>query len=90
LVDRVKRHSRKLSNSLTKPLGYHSVVGGGEGTEVVREDSKYEMRALMDPSRSRVVTPTAVVGKMSGESYSFSGSDVEGDRDSGKGMVKLL
>ena len=84
-LDRVKAHSRKLSNSLTKPLspqwplgGYHA-VGGSE----VREDSKYEMRALIDPnSVTRTASPVlASGGKSSGESHSFS--DWE-DRDSGK------
>ena len=79
-LDRVRAHSRKISNSLTKPLGYHAVEG--------REDSKYEMRALMDPSRTRV----ASAGKMSGESFSVAGSEAEAeaeDRDYSKGMVKI-
>ena len=72
-LDRLKAHSRKITNSLTKPLGYQS-VGSKDG-------SPYEMRALMDVSRVQVVSP----GKLSGESYSFEGS--EEDRDSGKVMM---
>jgi hypothetical protein len=82
-LERVKRHSRKISNSFTKgpmfggaPGVYHQV-----GTE--NEDAKYEMRALMDPSET-VVVP---MGKMSGESFSVGGSEIE-DRDSGK-VVKF-
>ena len=42
LGDRVRAHSRKISNSLTgmKGVGYHSVSGGGDG--------RYEMLAMMD------------------------------------------
>ena len=79
-LERVRKHSRKISNSLTKspPFGngYHHVgLEKGEG--------KYEMRSLMDPSET-VVVP---LGKMSGESFSVGGSDIE-DRDSGK-VVKI-
>ena len=77
-MERVKRHSRKISNSLTKgqPFGngYH-YVGMDKG------EAKYEMRALMDPSET-VVVP---LGKMSGESFSVGGSEIE-DRDGGKGF----
>lgn len=79
--DRVKRHSRKISNSLTKPLGYHAVSNEGEVdlTERRVEESKYEMRALMESSRSRPVSG----GKMSSESYENSGSEL-GERDGAK------
>jgi len=74
-LDRIKAHSRKISNSLSKPLGYQS-VGKAEG-------SPYEMRALMDPSRTQIP-----VGKMSGESYSVAGS--EEDKDSAKAGIGRL
>ena len=81
----MKAHSRKISNSLTKPLGYHSVNGScGEGKGLDSEMSKYEMRALMDPSRTQVTAP----GKLSGESFSGEGSDLQ-DRDSGKGLPRI-
>ena len=76
-LERVRRHSRKISNSFTKgfacpPGVYHHVgVEGG--------DAKYEMRALMAPSET-VVVP---MGKESGDSFSVGGSEIE-DRDSGK------
>ena len=81
----MKRHSRKISNSLTKPLaGYHA-VGGGIGVG----DARYEMRSLMDPSQTRVASPVVTMeGKLSGESFSVGGSEQE-DADSGKGMVKI-
>ena len=82
----MKRHSRKIGNSLTKPLGYHSVSldGDVDVTERRTEESKYEMRALMESSGSQRVS----TGKMSGESYDVSGSELE-DRDSGKGLERL-
>ncbi|KAK4899937.1 hypothetical protein LTR27_002698 [Elasticomyces elasticus] len=75
-LDRVRAHTRKISNSLTKPLGYQTVGGKEHG-------SPYEMRSLMDPSRTQVISP----GKMSGESYSVAGSEEE--RDSAKGGLKF-
>lgn len=83
-LDRVRAHTRKISNSLgvTKPLGYQSVAGGG---------SPYEMRSLMDPSvgsRTQMVgAEGGSPGKMSGESYSVAGSEEE--RDSAKGGLGL-
>jgi hypothetical protein len=50
-------------------------------------ESKYEMRALMDPSETRVVSPILAGGKVSGESFSVGGSEFE-DADSGK-VVKI-
>ncbi|KAK3721316.1 hypothetical protein LTR37_003192 [Vermiconidia calcicola] len=89
-LERVKRHSRKISNTLRTSSGGGVAGGPGGG------DWKYEMRALMDPSSREasegnlhVVAP----GKESGESFSASGSERDGvvmmDRDSGKGMVKV-
>lgn len=77
----MKRHSRKISNSLTKPLGYHAVSPDAEVdlTERRVEESKYEMRALMKSSRGRPVS----AGKLSSESYENSGSEL-GERDGGK------
>jgi hypothetical protein len=71
----VKRHSRKISNSLSKSGGYQHV------------DGKYEMRALMDPSETRVVSPILGGGKVSGESFSVGGSEFE-DADGGM-VVKI-
>jgi hypothetical protein len=56
--------------------GYHHV-----GTE--KGEGKYEMRSLMDPSETMVMP----IGKMSGESFSVGGSEME-DRDSEK-VVKF-
>lgn len=78
----MKAHSRKISDSLKQSWSGYQTIGGtggsrenGTGSEVAREDSKYEMRALMDPSR------TQVTGKMSGESFSVGGSEMGEDRD---------
>jgi hypothetical protein len=76
--DLVKAHTRKISNSLTKPPGYQPVKG-----RAAREGSQYELRALMDPSRTQVVDGR---GK-SGESYSVAGSE-EG-RDSASSGLKV-
>ena len=74
-LEKVRRHSRKISNSLTPKSGYLQ-VGGLE-----REGSKYEMRSLIEPGEMVVVD----MGKQSGESFSVGGSEVEiGERDSGK------
>lgn len=56
----IRAHSRKISDALSKPLGYEKVVGGREGGGGV------EMRGLMD----------AGVGKGSAESWSVAGSDL--------------
>ncbi len=82
-MEGLKRHSRKLSNSLSnsvsKPLGSAGLGGGflGGGEGLGREDSKYEMRALMEPSRS---TSQA---KLSHDSYGSS----ESERAAGRGAV---
>lgn len=79
--DSIRAHSRKISDALSKPLGYEKVG------RTSREGSPYEMRALMDPSRTVVGGAAQVEAKMSGESFSVDGSDGEvvvGERDSGK------
>ena len=68
LIDRVKAHTRKLSASLTKPIGYQAMGRGHDD-----DGQPFEMRALMEPSRTQ-----SLEGKESGESSSFQGS--EGDR----------
>jgi hypothetical protein len=84
--DSIRAHSRKISDVLSKPLGYEKVHGG----RVSREGSPYEMRALMDPSRTVVGGAAQVAeGKMSADSFSVDGSEGEnvvGERDSGKAM----
>lgn len=81
-MERVKRHGRKISNSLsgslTGGLGWQNGDGG--------EERKYEMRGLMESHQpSRVVTPSEQKG-----SYEFGhGGDGDGDGDSGKGMMGL-
>lgn len=72
-LDRVRAHARKVSNSLTKPLGGYQAVTGRNSKE---GGNPYEMRSLMAPSGTQVV---GVVGKMSGESYSVAGSEEEKD-----------
>lgn len=69
----IRVHSRKISDALSKPLG-----GGYEkvGGRVSRGGSPYEMRALMDPSRT-VVGGAAQVEKMSRDSFSVDGNDGE-------------
>ena len=83
----MKRHSRKISNSLTKPLGYPAVNNPADDALAGKgyEDSKYEMRALMEPSHTQMA---AAPGKLNGESFDVSGSEL-GDRDSGKGMMRV-
>ena len=77
-LEKMKRHSRKISNSFVKgPVfgqGYHPV---GDFKDMERGDSKYEMRALMDPSETRVVSAGLPAGKCSEESFSVGGSEVE-------------
>jgi hypothetical protein len=82
--DSIRAHSRKISDALSKPLGYEKVG------RTSREGSPYEMRALMDPSRTVVGGAAQVEGKMSADSFSVDGSDGEnivGERDSGKAMM---
>lgn len=81
LVDSFKRHSRKLSNSLgqMRPLELNFEGSQHQGG---REDSKYEMRALMEPKGNE----SGGLAKMSGESWSES---EQGDKDSGKGLVRI-
>ncbi|KAK3073567.1 hypothetical protein LTR53_004719 [Teratosphaeriaceae sp. CCFEE 6253] len=74
-LDRVRAHTRKISSSLGKPMGYQA-VGKEHG-------SPYEMRSLMDPSQTHVVQ----AGKLSGESFSVAGSEEE--RDSAKGGLNI-
>ncbi|KAM0717173.1 hypothetical protein Q7P37_007025 [Cladosporium fusiforme] len=79
--DSIRAHSRKISDALSKPLGYEKVG------RTSREGSPYEMRALMDPSRTVVGGAAQVEAKMSGENFSIDGSDGEAmvsERDSGK------
>ena len=84
--DSIRAHSRKISDALSKPLGYEKV-----GRTSREEASAYEMRALMDPSRTVVGGTAQVEGKMSADSFSVDGSDGEnvvlGERDSGKAMA---
>jgi hypothetical protein len=79
----IRAHSRKISDALSKPLGYEKVG------RTSREGSPYEMRALMDPSRTVVGGAAQIEGKMSADSFSVDDSDGEavvGGRDSGKMM----
>lgn len=79
----IKVHSRKISDALSKPLGYEKV------RRVSREGIPYEMRALMDPSRTVVGGAAQVEVKLSADSFSVDGSDGDvaiGERDSGKAM----
>lgn len=70
--DRVKAHSRKISNSLTKPSGYYHDNAGAQAAFDSENDSRYEMRALMD-SRN----PSSVGdGKLSGERSSLEDNEV--------------
>ena len=70
--DSIRAHSRKISDALSKPLGYEKV-----GARSSREGSPYEMRSLMDPSRTVVGGAAQVEGKMSADSFSVDGSDGE-------------
>ncbi|KAK0272568.1 hypothetical protein LTR91_006117 [Friedmanniomyces endolithicus] len=74
-LDRVRAHGRKISSSLSKPLGGYQTLGVPRG----EHGAPYEMRALIDeegPPRR---------GKGSGEGYSVAGSEEEGVRDHGEG-----
>ncbi|KAK5115634.1 hypothetical protein LTR85_009805 [Meristemomyces frigidus] len=83
-LDRVRAHTRKISNSLTKPLGGGGYQAVGAGRET--GGNPYEMRALMDPGRTQVVSP----GKLSGESLSVAGSEEESCSGEAKGgMVRI-
>jgi hypothetical protein len=76
-LEKVRRHSKKISDALTTKGGYMA-VGLGGGLE--REESRYEMQSLIKPGK-------CIVEKRSGESYSVGGSEVDiGERDSGKLM----
>jgi hypothetical protein len=77
----IRVHSRKISDALSKPMGWD------KGLRNSREGSPYEMRALMDPSRTAVGGATQ--GKVSADSFSVDDSEGEamiGERDSGKAM----
>jgi len=77
----IRVHSRKISDALSKPLGYD------KGTRTSRDGSPYEMRALIDPSRTAV--GGAPQGKMSADSFSVDDSEGEaviGERDSAKAL----
>ena len=77
----IRVHSRKISDALSKPLGYD------KGVRNSREGSPYEMRALMDPSRTAVAG--APQGKTSADSFSVDDSEGEamiGEWDSVKAM----
>lgn len=83
--DSIRAHSRKISDALSKPLGYEKVG------RTSREGSPYEMRALMDPSRTVVGGAAQIEGKLSADSFSVDGSDGDtpvGERDSGKVMAR--
>jgi hypothetical protein len=83
-MDRVVTHARKLSASLGKPLR-----SSAQGVEKPADGSgsPYEMRALMDPSKTHVPrSPTTADGKMSMGSYSATDEE---DRDSGKGLNRI-
>lgn len=82
--DSLRAHSRKISDALSKPLGYEKVG------RTSREGSPYEMRALIDPSRTVVGGAAQIGGKLSADSFSVDGSDGDtpvGERDSGKVMA---
>jgi len=79
----MKRHSRKISNSLAKPLGYQAVEQESHDDERAREseremqrqaeaESRYEMQAL-------IVPPELSTGaaKDSRESFSLYGSEID-------------
>ena len=82
LIDRVKAHTRKISASLTKPVGYQAMGRGHDDG-----GQPFEMRSLMDPSRTQSLEGTGSV-----ESFSFQGSEGKrsGEVDSGaKGGVGI-
>lgn len=63
-LDRVKAHSRKISDALTKPLSFQFIE---------HDDSKHELRALMGENGYVSVSPA----KGSTESFSVAGSEEE-------------
>lgn len=81
----MKAHSRKISNSLTKPLGYHA-VHAEESMGEKESETKYEMRSLMNSSGMQGL---GADGKMSRVSLDSEESEELGDRDSGMGMGKI-
>ncbi|KAF2483023.1 hypothetical protein BDY17DRAFT_139808 [Neohortaea acidophila] len=70
--DRVKAHSRKISNSLTKPSGYHHDNAATHAAFDSEDDSRYEMRALMDSRNPSTVGD----GKLSGERSSLEDGEM--------------
>lgn len=85
--DSIRAHSRKISDALSKPLGYEKVG------RTSREGSPYEMRALIDPSRTVVGGAAQIDGKLSADSFSVDGSDGEAiavGRDSGKAIGRAV
>ncbi|KAK1068117.1 hypothetical protein LTR12_004294 [Friedmanniomyces endolithicus] len=84
-LDRVRAHGRKISSSLSKPLGYQTLglgMGGG-GAPRGEHGAPYEMRALIDEGPRSVLGSS---GKTSGEAYSVAGSEEEGGRDHREGV----
>ncbi|KAK0786501.1 hypothetical protein LTR59_010707 [Friedmanniomyces endolithicus] len=73
-LDRVRAHGRKISSSLSKPLGGYQTLGLPRG----EHGAPYEMRALIDEGPRGVLGSS---GKTSGEAYSVAGSEEEGGRD---------
>ncbi|TKA32584.1 hypothetical protein B0A54_15573 [Friedmanniomyces endolithicus] len=87
-LDRVRAHGRKISSSLSKPLGYQTlglgIGGGGGGPPRGEHGAPYEMRALIDGDGPRRMQSSP--GKTSGEAYSVAGSEEEGGRDLREGI----
>ena len=81
LMDRVRAHTRKISASLTKPMGYQAMGRGHD-----EAGQPVEMRALMEPSRT-----LDLEGKGSGERFSFQESEGRRSRDgdSAKGGIGI-
>lgn len=63
-LDRVRAHSRKISDCLTKPLGFNLLE---------HEDSLHETKALMDYNAYVSLSPA----KLSSESFSAASSEGE-------------
>ncbi|KAK0793782.1 hypothetical protein LTR02_010822 [Friedmanniomyces endolithicus] len=82
-LDRVRAHGRKISSSLSKPLGGYQTLGVGGGVPRGEHGSPYEMRALIDEGPGRVLGSP---GKTSGDAYSVAGSEEEGMRDLREGI----